>query len=354
MPSRAATRARPGRRGVLVTSAVAVIVVLVAELVLRTLPALPPPIVWNDVEVDQKAETMERHRAAGERAPVVYVGSSIIDAAIDPELVASAYPRARRGYNAALEGADGTSIAGWTEEVVLPRLAPEVVVVGLSPRELNDNGRNQQEFADTFFASRGWRDASGRASLADRLSATAEERSALARSRSRLRDPATALRYWRSGERTSWQSPNDPGSGRLLRYDDSETYMPPDLDGADAVFGDFEAGGRISARLDRMIERLHRADVSVVLLEPAVVAEDLDPVIKESDRAAASAVVRRLGASRCVPIIDLRDHVTDRSAFADNVHVNARGRLAVSTELGDRLAELDAAGELTAGCVGSS
>ena len=124
---------------------VALLVVLASELGVRALD-LPTPLVFSSVEAQIKAEEL---RATGPgRIDTVFVGSSVLDVAVQPDRFATAAGLDGDAYNAALLGADMRSLELWVEHVVVPAVAPKRVVFGLNCRELN----GAEDAQDAYFA----------------------------------------------------------------------------------------------------------------------------------------------------------------------------------------------------------
>jgi len=79
---------------------VLVVLVLVSELGLRAIAGhLQPPIVWANREVQHKVAAMDALRGSG-GASVVFVGSSMTNAAASPQLATRLLKTARPAFNA--------------------------------------------------------------------------------------------------------------------------------------------------------------------------------------------------------------------------------------------------------------
>jgi hypothetical protein len=333
------------RRRAALSFGVAVLILMGAEVAARVAPALPSTARWADVEADSKARSI----ATRGDADIVYTGSSIVDAAIDPEAVAKEYGPAARSYNGGLEGADVRSLLGWVSRVLVPELHAKVVVIGLTPREINDNGSNQREFRRSFFGSRGWRVAAGSETLSDRVTGFVERHSTLVRERGRLREPLNALTYLRSGTSAAWTRQFDPETGRLTSHDDATEYTGPNLLARTTVYNDYRSTRSLEA-LRSGIRSLQDHGVTVVLLMPSVVEEDLASVVGRSRLETQNERLIEAADSTCAPVVDLRHELPDRTSFDDSIHVNRSGSTAESLALGRALAGLADSGRLTPGC----
>jgi hypothetical protein len=120
---------------------------------------------------------------------VVFLGSSMVDVGIDPETFVENSDWAEVAYNAALSSASLGLIEVWANEVVFPLLQPRVVVIGISSRELNDNGLAQQQSHDRYMESIGRAEYLGELSIKQGLELAAEDVSALYRLRKLIRVP---------------------------------------------------------------------------------------------------------------------------------------------------------------------
>jgi hypothetical protein len=67
-----------------------VLALLAAELAVRALAPLPPNRTWPDDESQFKFEHAAEVQRSGGREPLIFAGSSVSDAAFDPEVVEEA------------------------------------------------------------------------------------------------------------------------------------------------------------------------------------------------------------------------------------------------------------------------
>jgi hypothetical protein len=187
---------RTGKRGLIVSIAVAVALMFGAELVVRAAASrLPEPLVWNDHEVQNKVARMDALGRQVAGASAVFVGSSSMNAAADPILTDRLIEaRTRPAFNAALNGADLRSLEFWVTRVVLPKLRPQVVVLGTTSLELNDRGITQTDFFRKLKRSEGARRLLGDLGPRARAEAWAEDHSYLARYRTELRRPSKIIK----------------------------------------------------------------------------------------------------------------------------------------------------------------
>lgn len=181
--------AAPRRRSRLVLIAiVCALVLLGAEAVTRArASALPPPLKWATTDLDRKVQQIEELREAG-GASVVFLGSSTVDAGVDPSAL-SIPASDRPAYNAAVRGGTIRMVSTWAKEIAIPRLRPDVVVVGVASRELNENDASQRLREELFFDAPAVRHLLGNETPLLRAERTLESASALFKYRTWIRDP---------------------------------------------------------------------------------------------------------------------------------------------------------------------
>jgi hypothetical protein len=93
--------------------------------VLSVSHSLPDPAPWPSNETEIKAEQLE----LGNDYSIVFVGTSVTEAAVDPEIVTDQL--GSETYNAATPFASQESLWIWVEQFVFPNADPEVLVVGV-------------------------------------------------------------------------------------------------------------------------------------------------------------------------------------------------------------------------------
>lgn len=186
--------------------AVALTLVVGAELSARALsPRLPPPLEWHSWEAQLKVQQMDR---VGD-ADYVFAGTSQMDLGLQPRLFAQL--NHVTAYNAALLRGTPTVMEPWLRWTVLPRLHPNVIVIGVGPLDLDDTPLLRQ-FSREFSRSPAEQRASHNRRLIGRLEDFCTRTSALIRERVALRQPRVVLNAARG--RTV---PADIGEARDLR-----------------------------------------------------------------------------------------------------------------------------------------
>lgn len=327
----------------------AAVVVLAIEASVRLVAdQLPIPQLWSAPEMPVKEAQMDELARDG-GASIVFLGSSTMDAAAD----ASAFeiPGASRpAYNASTGAGSMRTIDIWGRMVAIPRLRPDVVVIGVVSRELNPNDAQQALNEANFMDSTATRRLLGDETLLQRVERRVASVSAIVEYRSVLRQPR---RVWdtlftgefRSGEFGEVVASDGQYEG-FLDQRLADTDITADLVRR-TLLRDFEIGADQVHTLRRLLAELAGQNLRVLVVNMPVadvyVAAHPDG---EAGYRRAVEVVRleaeRTGA-RHVDIGPWPDEL-----MADMGHVNAAGARRFTAELTPILAdELAAATQTT-------
>ncbi len=341
----AAGRAAPGeapgrvgrrRPGGILPIVVVLVVLLLAEGAVRAgRSQLAEPELWPTPELQDKYTRIEALADLGGRPDVVLVGDSMMDAGGD----AAALGRAGGlgVYNASISGETLPVIADWTTMVVMPRLRPKVVVLGLSSNELNPRVLAPETGVAAYRASRVVRVAQGTGSLVDRADAVLAERSMLYRYRSSLRRPLGA-------------KPVDPDAfvpkltpeghnvafadvGYLQKYNPVQAQAV--IQGVVGAHAGFTVNPENVAILQELIRSVRRQGARVLLVAMPVTAN----LLGYHPRGAADyedAMTAFAGAAERSGATFVQPGIWPDEQFADPVHVNGAG----AARLTDYLAPL--------------
>ena len=183
-------QARAPRLRVVVAATIAI--VLLAELGVRAASGpLQEPRAFHNWEAQNKVTRMDQLSRQG-GASVVFMGSSMMNAGIDPELFRQGRTDPRPPFLAAINGSDPRMDEVWLRYVAVPRLKPSTVVIGLTSRDFNDAVRPQQY--SLFVSSPGAEEAMGTESALDEAERRLADVSYLVRYRDELRKPVETLR----------------------------------------------------------------------------------------------------------------------------------------------------------------
>jgi hypothetical protein len=285
-------------------------VLLAAEALTRSLTGvLPPPAGWPTDEYPLKDDRTTELAASG-GVGVVIVGSSVADVSID----AAELHHARGAYNAGLVGATAQIVDAWTRELVVPRLDPDVVVVAVSSRDLNDNGAGVAVSDESFRQSPGGRRLLRTESAADRLERWLDDRSALLRYREVLRRPLEAFTGYDPPDRNAAAITDSGLETRLLGDDyrgDAEIlrFM------RDEPLRQFALGGVQQAAFEHLVLGLAAGGRRVVVLDVPVTADYVASHPHGEDDVGA----RRAGVEL------VRPGVWADRFFSDPLHLNGSG-----------------------------
>ncbi|MBT8166333.1 MAG: SGNH/GDSL hydrolase family protein [Acidimicrobiia bacterium] len=319
---------RPGAR----TVAIVVAVLVVTELVARVLSGGLPNPDWNFAQTDRKVGEMEAMAAAGETADVVLIGNSSVNAAFVTDDL-----EARSGlgtfFNAGLDGSSMRQTEDWTLNVVVPLIAPDTVVIGLTSRDLNDASSSNAEVFDKYLNSRGRARFLGEETTGQQVQRAASRASALVRISPFLRDPASLVTQY---------NPDGPDTGEFVLP--GEEYNPRPLDVTrtrERALNDYTLGGVELDALTRLIEQLASQDIQVVVVEMPFVAEDYLDMHPNgvADYDAYRRVVTDFTSENDLTYVDLTEYPWTTDEFYDFLHVNSTGIAIVNAMVADALVE---------------
>lgn len=260
-------------------------------------------------------------------ASVVLVGSSMMNAAGDPTLLARLIGGKRRPvFNAALAGGTGRLLNLWTLGVVVPRLRPRLVVIGVSSRELNDLGK-AGSFA-SIRASYAGRRLSSDLSVQERLLTRAERLSYAIRYRAILRTPS---RWFRSdaGRPLYRVGPHGESTRSISKLDRPYPTVDQLLAEDPALFrlNPYAVGGHEIGAIRNLAMSLIRKKIRVLIVEMPV-SQD---VVRFHEHGAEDyhnfeqALVDMVSRNG-IDFLNLAPAFPDTSTFVDPQHVNRAGR----------------------------
>jgi hypothetical protein len=296
-----------------VVTAVALVVVIGAEIGARLVEDSLPPLQYDPPRLDQKAVEIDSVGAA----EVIFLGSSMVEVAVEPSLFIDSQARYSTAYNAAVENASPRLWQMWLDDVVIPGLDPKVVVIGVSSFTFNDNGANDETFIDTYRKS----PARGPSSL------TVNPRtwSTLYKRRRDLRNPDV----WQqlvggSGETPAFYPLGYNDRVRNRPYEVPDYYRERTVDG---VLNDYSSGGHERAALEALVAALQSRQITPLLVIMPAVMEDHVPMhpngLADFDR--HFQIASEIAASAGIVVLRPPAELSDRSYFVDPVHLNGTG-----------------------------
>lgn len=314
--------------------------VLLAELGVRARAAsMPDPLRWSAPELQYKEQQIHRLEGRG-GASVVFLGSSVVDVGVDPTLV----PQPRGGrpvYNAATGGGSIAMIDTWGERVAVPRLKPDVVVVGLVSRELNPNDPVQASLERSFLASPAVRELQGTETFAQQAECHAEQWSTLYKYRTLLRQRRFLANVVGNGS-----APTRHARSKTTADDGQyQGFLQLRYNGASAAqfrataLRDFRVGAGQLATLRHLLTYLKAHVPHVIVVDMPVTATYVS--LHPHGRADQEAFDRALAAeAAAVGARLVRPGVWPEDTFADPAHLNGNGARRLTTMLAAELAAI--------------
>jgi hypothetical protein len=308
------------------TIASLIAIVLAAEVAARVwLPAIPPDThTWPRAEIGQKLEQIDEYERRGEEIDVLFVGSSQMAAAANPQLFTE--KSGLSSYNAAFAGPSMKTVGRWLLDIAEPKLSPEVVVVGIASRDSNDRSRKNNKVHQSFISSPGYRQET--ASLASRFEGWLEDVSVFMRYRRLMREPASFLE--RSDDELGEQNVRKEIGARGLRLDQPVNYSNRSTVQrrlGDGTLGNFKTGGNEYRAVMEMHDVLEERGVEMMLVSMPLTADYLeaheDP---EANMASYHDLLRDVVEETGVTFVNGEEAFATSKAFRDLLHLDVEGR----------------------------
>jgi len=341
-------------------AAAVVALLLVTEVGVRSVEDwLPVSQAGDAAEVELKWEQVLALDEADEGTDVVFLGSSAMDAAIDPATWATASVSYPRAYNASLLRQPFDSMRRWAGDYVLPRTDPALIVVGVTPFDVPqiDILNTSRAVVEKLFDDAMDRLEDGALSRADRRLA---DRSAIVRHRSSFRSPIQLVRAARdrlTGEDKSKQDSLQPvllqdGSvvartaevwadqlmqprGGVTNYWGYTEPIPIGFTFDDPVQQQIFRSSRTTAtQLLGFRDVAEEAGADLVFVIPPTLPEAYTPFTGSQEATdAAEQHIRDVAADLDVEVIDFTEVAYPANHFADGVHLNKVGSARFSIDL---------------------
>ena len=325
---------------VMVATVIAVVALFDGALRLAAARIEDPLLYWN-WEAQHKIESMD---ALGKKggASVVFVGSSIMQT-VNPRLVTRALSLERPAFNAALNGSGMQAWELWIRSVVVPRLRPDVIVLGFNAEGLNDHGIQQKQYYESMITSPYGARLDGRGRLVDRIEGWWAARSYLIRYRSLLRRPWSAIQNRHKNDRRG--AATEAGTLATITEFMSRPYkaQPPGLvPGWRRQFNDYTPGGSMLTRLDDLKRFLDGEGIRLLLVRMPI-SRDIVGVQPtwETDRQRFASVIDPFIREKGIASFDAEAALgSSPEIFVDSVHLNRRGSDLISAQLAEALRPL--------------
>jgi hypothetical protein len=209
---------------------------------------------------------------------------------------------------------------------VLPRLHPELVVIGLSSRELNDHGISQTEQYERYVESIGRAFEIDQPGLSQRIDRAASKVSALVRLRAEIRRPFSVFNQLRGTATESLVLTEQGATTRLrnMEFHIGEVFRERTED-QDLI--DYQIGGVEIEALARLIDEIRATGAEVVLVDMPVMEADYIPMHPngQADFDAYQAALRQFALDHDVQLATPTNDPWPASHFADPLHLNQTG-----------------------------
>ena len=266
---------------------------------------------------------------------VALAGTSIMGAAGDPAILDT--ETGRSAHNSALGGGGPLILPSWFDEVVLPGICPDTVVIGLGPRDTNDSFVEQEDTVRRYLEARGRPHLLGTAGTMQRLDRWLSRNVGFFKLRSAYRQPATALAFGTIG-RGNWRATSG-ADGRITIFDDVVYRADAARERriGETSMRDYSSGGRNLDAVGELITRLQDEGIDVVLVDMPRVEAAMERIIGADALERYESDLRSVAAANDVVLLQADEVIVADELFADEVHVNREGAARFSTWLADQL-----------------
>ncbi|HEY2214733.1 MAG TPA: hypothetical protein VGH31_06725, partial [Acidimicrobiales bacterium] len=244
-----------------------VIVLVLAEVGTRAIASrLPAPLQWQSYETQKKVDQIDQLSKHG-GASIVFLGSSLVDLGTEPNVVDAQLGGHVTSYNAGLDSSIPRMTTVWAEHVVIPKLHPKVLVLGVGPYDLDGSGGSTRlAFYNGFVNSPAAKKLLNHNDLIQNLNQWLGQHSSLWFNKVALRDPETVARAI-----FSRPQPSDPAADQVLPDGRQTTnqYVPfinvPRLDITNWTLGTADANS-----IKQLIGYAAKRHIKVVLINMPV------------------------------------------------------------------------------------
>ena len=320
------------RRGVFVVVVAVLAMLLVAEGGTRAIASdLPPPLIWHSFEAQKKVGQLDALAGRG-GAAIVFTGNSMMNVGVDPAVFERDAGGGVTTYNASLSSAIPRLTEPWMLRVVLPRLHPKLVVIGVTSYEFTDTGKARTAFSDAFLRSAGAKHAMGTEGVLEQGERWLRDRSSFWEHRFELRRPRNVLDAVRGRRPPVAPEVAAITSAGYSSYLNTQTFEAR-VQGVGLEVGAWKPGRKDPAALARLIRGAHAAGAKVALVSMPItneyVARHPDG---EADYQRFRTALSELGRRTGTPIIDI-DMGREHKWFADEIHLNRTGSEAFTPQL---------------------
>jgi hypothetical protein len=310
-----------------------VVVVLLAELFTRLIAHdLPAPLQWDTYETQKKVQQIDALSSRG-GADVVFLGSSLVDLGIDPQTFDRVVGNGVTSYNAGLESSIPRMTEVWTEDIVIPKLHPKVLVLGVGAYDFDANGGNRTAYLNAFLASSGAKATMGKDDPIQTANRWLGDVSSLWYHKDQLRDPETVVRaIFDRKQPTEIDAADLSSDGRQTETQNNSFVNVPRLN-----ITNWKLGYKDVDAVKRLIAFAAQRKISVILVDMPVTNQFIDRMPHpQSDFRTFQNELSAVGAQSHSQVLSF-DSIRSTSLFSDDLHLNRKGAEFFSTLLALRL-----------------
>lgn len=348
---------RPGRRGRLfrrprhpwlVAGATVIVVALVLELYVRSIESQFETLRAGDsAEMILKAQRIQELARQDPHVGAVFFGNSMMDTAISPNVFVHNSTTISSAYNAAVVGAPLQTRKRWADEIVLPNLDADLIVLGAHPVDLlhTDFLKLNQDptQADVIFAGVLRETDTG---INGTVQRALNDNVALVRDRGLLRRPRTVwdatLRQVRGQPKPKefevrtqqqWQEwLKDDGEIALFH---KEPFKPESVKNTGPKLKEnLQIANFSTVELRALLDQLTATGIPVVLVVPPVPLDAWKEAGVNLDALrAGNKLIADVAAEYRVRVIDFTERGFKNGVFVDVLHTNDLGSLQFSKAL---------------------
>lgn len=304
---------------------------------------VPEPLTWDTQFSQDKAAQIE---AIGARLDVVFAGSSVAQANLDPELFTDLSPELKTGYNAGLPSMTPTVWRQFLLDTVYREHCPSLLIIGVDIRQFNDNKPGNDGQLYRYLDARGRLNALGDEDFWRRSEDWLESHFALFRIRDRLREPDKVVAWvWDVGEIGDWRNTNLTPEGRY-QSNDNRTYQVIEeriAELRDGAFADLSFGGRETDALRAIIDDARERGTEVILVEMPTMSRDLSKALPNGadDQDRFSAALDAVASEYGIVLLRFPEMVDNAVYYSDYYHMNWTGVETLTTLLAERVTTVD-------------
>jgi hypothetical protein len=326
-------------RGYRRTAVAAALVLVAAELFLRVVPVgRIERQVWPTFEYQRKDADMTS-RAITDENGVVYVGSSVVDAGIDPVVVDASNRSTIRSYNAALLGGSAQIVDSWTRNFVVPRLHPRMVVLGVSSRDVNAHNSELANAERAYDDAPAVRELLHKESISDVIERKASDWSYVVRYREELRQPVSAVRGVTPPDLFADSIPGPQGFERSFVGHDYTIPKDRITSLRTKILTDFDTNGSEMDAIGSLVRWLTDQHIKVLVLNVPVTQDYVSAHPHgQADYARYQEKLASVAMTSGAAFVD--PGIWDTTFFAEPLHLNGVGAERLSRFVAQQVADL--------------